>query len=62
MPAGKQGTGNRLQLTGWILFSGCSVLFIVDSALTGSPWGLAGSIAFLLGCILFIISFTWKKV
>ena len=51
----------KYQLSGWLLFLVCAVLFIIDSSINWSPWGLFGSIFFLLGCIAFIIPFTWKK-
>jgi hypothetical protein len=57
----KQARESRFQLFGWALFLGCSILFIVDSVVSGSPWGIAGSVVFLLGCIIFLIPFTWKK-
>ena len=50
----------KFQFFGWILFLVCSFLFIADSVAAGSPLGLAGSVTFFLGCIVFLIPFTWK--
>jgi len=57
----KRGSERQFQLLGWVLFLGCSILFIIDSVAAGSPWGLAGSAFFLVGCVIFLIPFTWKK-
>ncbi len=43
------------QLGGWLLFIVCALLFIVSSIRTWQPLIFAGSIIFLLACILFII-------
>jgi len=51
----------KYQLYGWLLFLICAVLFIVDSSINWSPWGMAGSLFFLFGCIAFILPFMWKK-
>ncbi len=61
MPDGKSVKESRFQLCGWLLFLVCAILFIADSIITWSPWGFAGSVFFLLGCIAFIIPFLWKK-
>lgn len=61
MPARKQERERRFQIFGWVLFLVCSVFFIVSSAVAGSPWGLIGSVLFLLGCVVFLIPFIWKK-
>ena len=61
MPTRKQGRESQFQILGWVLFLVCSILFITDSVAAGSPWGLAGSVMFLLGCIVFLIPFTWKR-
>lgn len=57
----KQAREKQFQLFGWVLFLGCSILFIIASIVSGSPWGLAASIIFLFGCVLFIIPLTWKQ-
>jgi hypothetical protein len=51
----------KYQLYGWLLFLVCAILFIIDSLINWSPWGFIGSVFFFLGCIVFIIPFTWKK-
>jgi len=61
MPTRKRERESQFQLFGWVLFLMCSILFIVDNVAAGSPWGLAGSALFLLGCVIFLIPFTWKK-
>ena len=60
MPTRKQGRESQFQLLGWVLFLVCSILFIVDSVAAGSPLGLAGSVTFFLGCVVFLIPFAWK--
>lgn len=61
MPASKQQRESKFQLAGWVLFLLCSIFFIISSIVSGSIWGLAASIVFLLGCVVFLIPFTWKK-
>ena len=61
MPTRKQERESQFQLFGWVLFLVCSILFIVDSVATGSLLVLAGSVAFSLGCVVFLIPFTWKR-
>jgi len=61
MPARKQERESQFQIFGWVLFLVCSVFFIVSSAVDGSPWGLIGSVLFLLGCVVFLTPFIWKK-
>jgi len=43
-----------VQLIGWIFFVAGTGLFIVSSARSGDHLALAGSIAFLLGCLVFM--------
>jgi hypothetical protein len=45
----------RIQLWGWILFVVCAGFFIASSLRNGDTLSLAGSIIFLIACILFII-------
>ena len=61
MPTRKLERERRFQLFGWMIFVVCSILFIVSGVATGSPWGVAGSIVFLMGCVIFLIPFIWKK-
>jgi len=51
----------RFQFYGWLLFVGCSLVFIADNVGAGSPLGIAGSVLFLLGCIVFLIPLVWKR-
>jgi len=60
MPTRKQERESQFQLLGWALFLVCSILFIADSVAAGSPLGLAGSVTFFLGCVVFLIPFAWK--
>ena len=62
MPVRKLPGEGKFQLCGWLLFLICSFLFIADSIAAKSLLGLAGSIFFLLGCIVFLIPFTQKKI
>ena len=61
MPTKRQEKERLFQLIGWVLFLICSFLFIADSIAARSPWGLAGSITFFLGCIVFLVPFAWKS-
>jgi len=61
MLTGKQERESRFQLFGWVLFLACSAFFIASSVAAGSPWLLVGSILFLMGCVVFLIPFVWKK-
>jgi len=61
MPAGNRDREGRFQLYGWLLFVICSLFFIADSVAAGSPLGMAGSILFFLGCIVFLIPLVWKR-
>ncbi len=47
----------RFQLAGWLIFLVCSGLLITQSAIAGDPLGLAASLAFLLGCLVFLVPF-----
>jgi hypothetical protein len=44
----------RFELTGWIIFLGCSGLFITQAVLSRDAWGLATGITFLVGCLVFL--------
>jgi hypothetical protein len=52
---------DRFQLCGWLLFLVCSFFFMADSAIAGNPLGVAGSVVFLLGCVIFLIPLVQKK-
>jgi cbb3-type cytochrome oxidase subunit 1 len=43
------------QLYGWLLFIVCALLFIVSSIRNWQPLIFAGSIIFLVACVLFVI-------
>lgn len=49
------GRAIRCQLYGWILFIACALLFIAASIVDRQPLVLAGSIIFLLACLLFLV-------
>ncbi len=56
--------GNRekkLHLWGWILFIVCAGFFIASSIKANDMFGLAGSIIFLVGCVVFIIPLTMRS-
>jgi hypothetical protein len=61
MPTKRQEKERLFQLIGWVFFLICSFFFIADSLATRSPLGLAGNVAFFLGCIVFLVPFTWKS-
>jgi hypothetical protein len=47
----------RFQLAGWLVFLICSGLFIMQSILARDIWGLAASVTFLVGCLLFLLPY-----
>ncbi len=61
MPTTKQVRESQFQIMGWVLFLVCSAFFIADSLASRNLLGLIGSVTFSLGCVLFLIPFTWKK-
>ncbi|MFP4212056.1 MAG: hypothetical protein ACLFR8_12500 [Alkalispirochaeta sp.] len=46
--------GRRVELVGWALFTLCAVLYAVANVRARDWLSLAGSILFLLACLLFI--------
>lgn len=44
-----------LHLIGWLLFLACAVLFIVSGVRSGDMLLIAGSIVFLVACVVFIV-------
>ena len=51
----------RFQIAGWLIFLLCSGLFITQSLLADDSWGLAASIAFALGCLVFLAPFVLRR-
>jgi membrane-bound ClpP family serine protease len=45
----------KYEIAGWILFILCSGLFIISSVINGDVVALAGSVLFLVGCLVFFI-------
>ncbi len=45
----------KFQLSGWILFIVCAVLFLISSIQSGDLLLFFGSLVFLIACIFFII-------
>ena len=45
----------KLQLWGWTVFIGCSVLFVVSSIRNRDVLSLVASFLFLVGCVIFMI-------
>lgn len=48
-------TENIMQMTGWLFFLVCAVLFIISGILAGDLLLTAGSIIFFAACIFFLI-------
>ena len=48
-------TGIRFQLSGWILFIICAVLFILSGVKNHDPLMLIGSVIFFIACLVFIV-------
>ena len=61
MSAQNQDIQRRTQLLGWALFLVCSFFFIADSVIAGSPLGIAGSILFFLGCVIFLVPLVQRR-
>ena len=51
----------RFQIAGWIIFLGCSGLFIAQSLRADDMLGLAASLVFLLGCLVFLAPFVLER-
>ncbi len=55
MPDDGKDREMKFQPWGWILFIVCAGFFITSAIKADDILGLAGSIIFLIGCVLFII-------
>jgi membrane-bound ClpP family serine protease len=55
MSVDKRNRERKFHLSGWILFIVCAGFFIASATKADDILGLAGSIIFLIGCVLFII-------
>ncbi len=55
MSVDKRNRERKFHLSGWILFIVCAGFFIASAIKADDILGLAGSIIFLVGCVLFII-------
>jgi uncharacterized membrane protein YtjA (UPF0391 family) len=55
MSDGSESLELKFQLWGWIVFIGCSVLFVVSSIRNRDVLSLVASILFLVGCVIFMI-------
>lgn len=53
--ASEESSYFRYQLTGWILFVLCALLFIASSWRNGDTLALLGSFVFLLACVVFLV-------
>jgi hypothetical protein len=51
----------RFQIAGWIIFLVCSGLFIINSLRAGDMLGLAASLVFLLGCLVFLAPYVLDR-
>ena len=51
----------RFQIGGWIIFLVCSGLFIINSLRAGDMLGLAASLGFLFGCLVFLAPFVLER-
>ncbi len=55
MSNNNKGREAKFHLWGWLLFLVCAGFFIASNVLTGDLLGLAGSIIFLIACVIFLI-------
>ena len=56
MSESKNNRKQALQIWGWILFALCSVLFAASGIRNRDFLTTAGSVVFLAGCLLFIVT------
>ncbi len=49
--------GTRLQIGGWILFSLSGIFFVITGIANDDPWTVIGSITWLCGVALFLLSY-----
>ena len=56
----KKSREKKFHLLGWILFLVCAGFFIASNIDGGNTLGLAGSIIFLVGCLVFIFPLVTK--
>lgn len=48
---------SRLQIGGWILFSLSGAFFVISGIVNDDPWTVIGSITWLAGVALFLLSY-----
>ena len=51
----------RLELYGWLLFLAGIVLWIIQPVMMGDVLGMLGGVAWLAGCLLFILAYKVKN-
>jgi len=61
MPARNGNREKKFHLWGWILFILCAGFFIASNIKADDMFGLAGSVIFLVGCVVFIIPLTMRS-
>jgi len=54
MPAGGNRQ-DRLQFYSWLLFLACSLFFLGESVVEGSPLMMAAGVLFFLGCVVALL-------
>jgi len=58
-PDGRRRITNRqIDFFGWVVFTFSAICFIIGSI--GYFWSMAGSVIFLIGCLVFMIPFFRK--
>ena len=60
MQEGEKQRERRFNLCGWVMYLVCAVFFIASAVVNGDMLYLAGSIIFLLACVVFIIPLVWR--
>jgi len=55
MPKNEKNQDLKVQLWGWVLFVICAVLFTASAVRAKDLLTIAGSILFLLGCVVFMV-------
>lgn len=45
----------RWEMLGWILFTLCSLVYLIQGIMTQNPMSVLAAVLFFLGCIAFLV-------
>ncbi len=51
----------KIELGGWVLFIVSAIFYIISNFVSGQLIALAGSVFFLLACIVFVVLRFWQR-